>query len=197
MDYCFHTQPWAEGASTCSLTHMRSFSPRDTTCGQKSFSFIPERLILSQECWIDRFDVPANHRQYRCHTSPSLTLLTPTKQIGGFCGCFSYIYYWNPRYLRHVETFAPNPVPPEYRLEMALWASVPYAAVFFWFGWVAELLILRDAILFMHDATRWTSYPSISLWAPLSQGIIMGWAIIWLFVSDTLSSLVFMGRLKF
>lgn len=84
--------------------------------------------------------------------------------IGALGGCFSYIYYWNPRYLRHVKAFSPNPVPPEYRLEMALWAAVPYAAAFFWFGW--------------------TSYPSISLWAPMTQGVIMGWAIVWLFLSQ-------------
>jgi len=62
------------------------------------------------------------------------TLLISSQKIGSFFGCFSYIYYWNPRYLRHVAAFAPNPVPPEYRLEMAVWATVPYAAAFFWFG---------------------------------------------------------------
>ena len=35
----------------------------------------------------------------------------------------------------------------------------------------------------MNNVLRWTSYPSIPLWAPMSQGIIMGWAIVWLFVS--------------
>jgi len=84
--------------------------------------------------------------------------------IGAFIGCFTYILYWNPRYMRHAAAFAPNPVPPEYRLEMATWAAVPYAIAFLWFGW--------------------TSYPSISLWAPMSQGIVMGWAIVWLFLSQ-------------
>jgi len=65
--------------------------------------------------------------------------LTAVQQIGGTIGCFSYIYYWNPRYMRHVAVFAPNPVPPEYRLEMATWAAVPYAVAFFWFGWVAKI----------------------------------------------------------
>ena len=36
--------------------------------------------------------------------------------------------------MRHAAAFAPNPVPPEYRLEMATWATVPYAVAFFWFG---------------------------------------------------------------
>jgi len=72
-----------------------------------------------------------------CSNAPPLllhALLTASQKIGSFFGCFSYIYYWNPRYMRHVATFAPNPVPPEYRLEMAVWATVPYALVFFWFG---------------------------------------------------------------
>jgi len=41
--------------------------------------------------------------------------------------------------MRHAAAFAPNPVPPEYRLEMATWAAVPYAVAFFWFGWVVEI----------------------------------------------------------
>jgi len=39
----------------------------------------------------------------------------------------------------------------------------------------------------MRNALRWTSYPSISLWAPMSQGVIMGWSIVWLFVSASFS----------
>ena len=34
-----------------------------------------------------------------------------------------------------------------------------------------------------YAALRWTSDPSIPLWAPLSQGLIMGWSTVWLFVS--------------
>lgn len=33
------------------------------------------------------------------------------------------------------------------------------------------------------NVLRWTSFPSISVWAPMSQGIIMGWSLVWLFVS--------------
>jgi hypothetical protein len=61
-------------------------------------------------------------------------LLTASQKIGSCIGCFSYIYFCNPRYMRLVAMFAPNPVPPEYRLEMAVWAAVPYAVAFFWFG---------------------------------------------------------------
>lgn len=35
----------------------------------------------------------------------------------------------------------------------------------------------------MKNVLKWTSYPSILLWAPMSQEVVMGWAIVWLFVS--------------
>lgn len=81
--------------------------------------------------------------------------------IGGILAILLNVLFWNPRYERLVDKFAPEPVPPEYRLEMAIWAAIPYAMAFFWFGW--------------------TSFRHVSLWAPVSQGIIMGCAIISLF----------------
>jgi len=62
--------------------------------------------------------------------------------------------------MRHTAAFAPNPVPPEYRLEMAIWGAGPYAAAFFWFWRFSYLGINR----LLMKALRWTSYPSISLW---------------------------------
>lgn len=44
--------------------------------------------------------------------------------------------YFNPRYERLMERFKPNPVPPEYRLELAVLASPMFMIGFFWFGYV-------------------------------------------------------------
>ncbi|KAI0080277.1 MFS general substrate transporter [Panus rudis PR-1116 ss-1] len=82
--------------------------------------------------------------------------------IGGAIGCAIYIVYWNPLYARLVDEYKPHPVPPEYRLDLCLWAAPGFAASFFWFGW--------------------TSYPSISLWAPMMSGALMGFCIVWIFM---------------
>ena len=58
---------------------------------------------------------------------------------------------------------APHPVPPEFRLEMAVLAAPIFTIAFFWFGW--------------------TSYSSISFWAPMMAGGLMGFSICWLFMS--------------
>lgn len=81
--------------------------------------------------------------------------------IGGACGVLIYLLYFNPRYVRLMERFKPNPVPPEYRLELAAVGAPLFAISFFWFGW--------------------TSYPSISYWAPLSAGFVMGLSTIMIF----------------
>ncbi|KAI0822202.1 MFS general substrate transporter [Trametes gibbosa] len=82
--------------------------------------------------------------------------------IGGLLGVVVYLVIFNPRYERAIAAFAPHPVPPEYRLELCLWASPMFAISFFWFGW--------------------TSYPSISYWAPLMAGVPLGMSIIFLFL---------------
>lgn len=43
-----------------------------------------------------------------------------------------------------------------------MYASPIFALAFFWFGW--------------------TSYPSISLWAPLLSGLAMGFSVVWIFL---------------
>lgn len=58
--------------------------------------------------------------------------------------------------------FAPHPVPPEYRLEVCMWGAPVFALSFFWFGW--------------------TSYPSVSYWAPLMAGVPLGCSIVFLFL---------------
>ncbi|KAJ6604532.1 MFS general substrate transporter [Mycena vulgaris] len=83
--------------------------------------------------------------------------------IGGAIAVIISILVFNPRYQAEAARLAPHPVPPEFRLEMALFAAPLYVAAFFWFGW--------------------TSFPSISLWAPMMSGLIMGFSINWIFLS--------------
>jgi hypothetical protein len=83
--------------------------------------------------------------------------------LGGVFGVIGYLLIWNPRYAKKAEECAPNPVPPEVRLHQALWAGPMFAISFFWFGW--------------------TSYPSISFWAPLMSSSILGFSVVWIFLS--------------
>jgi hypothetical protein len=76
-----------------------------------------------------------------------------------------YLIFFNPRYERAIAMHAPNPVPPEVRLEIAIIAAPFFAISFFWFAW--------------------TSFPSISFVAPMMSGILLGWSILWIFVSNT------------
>ncbi|KAF7339568.1 putative mfs-multidrug-resistance transporter [Mycena sanguinolenta] len=82
--------------------------------------------------------------------------------LGGTTSVTISIVVFNPRYEREAARLAPPASPPEFRLEMALIAAPLYVVAFFWFGW--------------------TSFPSISLWAPLMSGYVLGFAINWIFV---------------
>ncbi|KAF7436660.1 hypothetical protein PC9H_003493 [Pleurotus ostreatus] len=82
--------------------------------------------------------------------------------IGGCTAVTLYVLIFAPRYRRKALELAPAPVPPEFRLEMSLIAAPLYAISFFWFAW--------------------TSDPSISYWAPLMSGVLMGFSISWLFL---------------
>ncbi|KAH8108013.1 MFS general substrate transporter [Cristinia sonorae] len=83
--------------------------------------------------------------------------------VGAVMGVAGYILVWNPRYEKLIPKYAPYPVPPEARLEQSLWASPIFAISFFWFGW--------------------TSYPSISFWAPMLAGLAIGFSTVWIFLS--------------
>ncbi|KAF9806308.1 hypothetical protein IEO21_08731 [Rhodonia placenta] len=83
--------------------------------------------------------------------------------IGGCAGVFSYLLIFNPRYVKAQARYAPEPVPPEFRLEICMLAAPLFAISFFWFAW--------------------TSYPSISFWAPLISGFPLGWSIVWIFLA--------------
>lgn len=47
---------------------------------------------------------------------------------------FQYVFYFNPRYIRAADEYAPYPVPPEFRLEMAIIAAPLFSISFFWFA---------------------------------------------------------------
>lgn len=73
--------------------------------------------------------------------------------------------FYNPRYDRYVDEYAPDRVPPEARLEVTLLGAPLFAISFFWFGW--------------------TSFPSISFWSPLFAGGLMGFSIFLIFVGTS------------
>jgi hypothetical protein len=83
--------------------------------------------------------------------------------IGACLGVVGYLFIWNPRYERHARHYAPNPVPPEHRLECALVAGPAFAISIFWFGW--------------------TSYPSVSYWAPMAAGLPFAFGIVLIFLA--------------
>ncbi|KAL1707414.1 major facilitator superfamily domain-containing protein [Schizophyllum commune] len=83
--------------------------------------------------------------------------------VGGVAAVCCNLFIFNPRYERQMAKCAPHPVPPEFRLEMAVLAAPIFTIAFFWFGW--------------------TSYSSISFWAPMMAGGLMGFSICWLFMS--------------
>ncbi|KAI3622595.1 putative mfs-multidrug-resistance transporter [Moniliophthora roreri] len=83
--------------------------------------------------------------------------------LGGVIAVTIYVFTFGRRYEREVDRCAPDPVVPEFRLEMAMIAAPLYTVSFFWFAW--------------------TSYPDISLWAPMMSGILNGFGISWIFLS--------------
>jgi len=85
--------------------------------------------------------------------------------VGSAIGAALYIIWINPRCDRAVEEYAPDPVPPEFRLEVALIGTPLFSISFFWFAW--------------------TSFPFISFVSPLIAGGVMGLAIYLIFVSLT------------
>ncbi|KJA29613.1 hypothetical protein HYPSUDRAFT_31558 [Hypholoma sublateritium FD-334 SS-4] len=120
-------------------------------------SFAYGCLYLMFEAYPIVFTVPHN-------LSPGIAGLTFLPiAIGGTIAVLIYVAIYNPRYEREVKKCAPEPVPPEFRLEMALIAGPVFAISFFWFGW--------------------TSYSRISLWAPLLSGVPVGFSISWIFLS--------------
>ncbi|KAG8904587.1 hypothetical protein FRB99_001505 [Tulasnella sp. 403] len=83
--------------------------------------------------------------------------------FGGVAAVFSYLFYFNPDYERQIPKFAPKMVPPEHRLIPAFYGGPLLVISFLWFGW--------------------TSYPSISLWAPMMSSFAMGLGTIYIFLA--------------
>lgn len=75
----------------------------------------------------------------------------------------SFMLVVEPRYLKHVADIAPLPVKPEKRLELAVICSWCLVVSMFWFAW--------------------TSGPSITWVSPLLAMVLLGIAMLGLFVS--------------
>ncbi|PVG00830.1 putative mfs-multidrug-resistance transporter [Serendipita vermifera] len=82
--------------------------------------------------------------------------------IGGIIGDILYVFVFAPKYAKVSEQYG-GKAPPEARLPMAKWGGPILAISMFWFGW--------------------TSYTSISLWAPVMAGLGVGLSLIMLFLS--------------
>ncbi|KAF8578166.1 MFS general substrate transporter [Ramaria rubella] len=83
--------------------------------------------------------------------------------VGACIAILIYFIFFEPEYARKIKDYAPDAVPPEERLRIALWSGPFYVVAFFWFGW--------------------TSFPSVSFWAPMMSGIFVGASIIMIFLS--------------
>ncbi|TBU39222.1 MFS general substrate transporter [Dichomitus squalens] len=95
--------------------------------------------------------------------SSSLGLMYLPLTVGNIVALIFYLCVTQPDYERKAKRYAPNPVPPEERLTMAIWAAPLFAIALFWFGW--------------------TSFPSVNFWAPMMSGFLMGIAILALLVA--------------
>ena len=80
----------------------------------------------------------------------------------------SFMTVIEPRYLKHVAAIAPNPVKPEKRLELSVICSCSLVVSMFWFAW--------------------TSGPDVHWVSPLLAMVLLGTAILGLFVSLYVSS---------
>lgn len=86
--------------------------------------------------------------------------------LGVCIAAFIYIYAVNPHYMRLVtvqeeKTGKISPL-PETRLVVCMWAGPLLVIGYFWLAW--------------------TSYPSVSYWAPLAAGVPIGTSILLLFI---------------
>ncbi|KAJ9094555.1 hypothetical protein QFC20_006870 [Naganishia adeliensis] len=83
--------------------------------------------------------------------------------LGGVISTIIYLVYFNPRYKKASKRYAPDPTPPEVRIEFCLMAAPLLVIAFFVFGW--------------------TSYPTLSWVGPCIGGGILGVAVLAIFVS--------------
>lgn len=83
--------------------------------------------------------------------------------LGGCVAVVIFVAIFNPRYVRLVDQLPKGGrVPPEERLLPVMVAAPAFVVAFFWFAW--------------------TSYPSISYWAPMLSGSLIGASLLLIFV---------------
>lgn len=73
-------------------------------------------------------------------------------------------------------------VPPEERLKPLMVAAPAFAASFFWSAFLLHRLRVSGLILFA-SSVGWTYYPSINPASPLLAVALMGFAILFMFLS--------------
>lgn len=83
--------------------------------------------------------------------------------IGIVVSILAHIFIFEKQYANALSGRGTVAMSPELRLESAIWGAPLFALSFFWFGW--------------------TSDPSISYWAPLMAGPVMGFSTIWIFLA--------------
>ncbi|TBU61135.1 MFS general substrate transporter [Dichomitus squalens] len=96
-------------------------------------------------------------------SSSTLALTYLPVTAGNFFALALHLWVIQPEYEREVKAYAPNPVPPEERLWVAVWAAPLFAITFLWFGW--------------------TSFPTINFWVPMMSGFVMGCTMLLLMVA--------------
>lgn len=83
--------------------------------------------------------------------------------LGAIVGVLAFFFIINPRYVRLLESQPKGQrVPPEERLLPVMVAAPAMVVALFWFAW--------------------TSYPSVSWWSPALAGVLLGFALVFIFV---------------
>jgi len=82
--------------------------------------------------------------------------------VGSLVSVVIFVLYINKEYMKKVQEYAPEPVPPEARLLAPMIAAPLLTLSFFWFAW--------------------TSFPSVSIWAPLASALVLGFCLCWIFM---------------
>ncbi|KAK7681592.1 hypothetical protein QCA50_015325 [Cerrena zonata] len=82
--------------------------------------------------------------------------------VGGVAACVFYIVYIDPIYQVAIREHHPNLPPPEHRLHAGFYGAIMLPISFLWFAW--------------------TSFPSISYWAPMMAGFPLGMGVVLLYL---------------
>lgn len=106
--------------------------------------------------------------------------------IGGSIAVVVYALYFNKVYMRKHHAMKPKMVPPEERLKPLMVAAPAFAISFFWGKRCSQrpnLHKVADLVLSFHHIVGWTYYPSINPASPLIAVALMGFAILFMFLS--------------